>query len=96
MIEWTPKTPEEIDLIVKIANRASIILKRKKIDYLMDIELVHQTVGLRLTDFLEADTYDFWHDIFGITENLDRETGELKNNFVPRFAKVEVSHGQEV
>jgi len=32
---------------------------------------------------------DFWHDISGINSNLDRDTGKLRNCFVPRCAKPE-------
>lgn len=30
---------------------------------------------------------EIFHDLVGISENLDRKTGLLTNNFTPRFAK---------
>ena len=42
---------------------------------------------LRLVDLLTADGFDFAHDIWGIGQNLDRDTGKLLNHFLPRFAK---------
>jgi len=36
---------------------------------------------------LSFDDFNFYHDMFGIHNNLDRNTGKLKNHFVPRCAK---------
>lgn len=53
----------------------------------MDVTTVHvNDTRLRLRDFLEAPVADFGHDFFGIRRNLNRRTGKLENNFVPRFA----------
>jgi len=47
---------------------------------------VHGTVGLRLKDFLEADSLDFAHDIIGIDKHLCRDSWILPDSFIPRFA----------
>ena len=57
-------------------------------DINMDIAAVHlNDCKLRLKELLEADQFNFNHDMFGIREHLNRETGKLKNCFLPRFAK---------
>ena len=89
MINWTSKTKEEYELISKIAKRAvaeGVNCYASYMDLTMDIEAVYQTCGLRLKDLLEADKFNFLHDIYGIASNLNRETGELKNCFLPRYA----------
>lgn len=30
--------------------------------------------------------FDIAHDVFGIARHMDRQTGELNNHFLPRFA----------
>lgn len=52
----------------------------------MDLTVVHATVGLRLDDLIEAEPFNFWHDISGIERHLNRDTGELENCFLPRYA----------
>ena len=44
-------------------------------DFPLDLE------GLRL-----ADEVDLVHDVFGIVQHIDRDTGKLQNCFVPRYA----------
>jgi NAD+ synthase len=41
---------------------------------------------LNLEGLLNADDFNFSHDICGIHNNLDRENKKLNNNFLPRFA----------
>lgn len=40
---------------------------------------------LRLSDLLQADDFNFAHDIFGIDRHINRATGKLENFFSPRF-----------
>ena len=52
----------------------------------MDLTACHANgCPLKLKDLLEANPGDFGHDVFGIRKNLNRETGELGNCFLPRF-----------
>lgn len=60
---------------------------RPRIDRMMDLEIVHKTVGLDLDGLLAARDVDFMHDIAGITRYLDRTTGQLTECFLPRYAK---------
>lgn len=52
----------------------------------MDVTAVHANGNpLRLDDLLAADDFNFLHDLVGIENHLDRDTGTLRNCFVPRF-----------
>lgn len=42
---------------------------------------------LRLADLLAADDLNFTHDITGIARHMDRETGQLRDLFSPRFSR---------
>jgi len=84
---WDGLTKEEMHLVGKIAKRAGETIPIDHMGFLMDIELVHvKGCKLRLVDWLAADEYNFLHDVCGIYEHLNRETGELKHCFVPRYA----------
>lgn len=53
----------------------------------MDIVACHANGNpLRLADLLGADDFNFLHDCLGIERNLCRDTGQLKNSFLPRFS----------
>lgn len=93
----TPSTPvvldvskEEADLICQIAARAHAMNpEREKRAYMADIDATHRCgCALRLADLLAADDLNFSHDIGGIVRHLDRKTGKLGGNFLPRFALV--------
>lgn len=84
-------TKEDHLLAAQIASRAVSMWSEAGGDLdhlgcLMDIEAVHNSIGLKLTDLLEADDDNFGHDISGIHRHLNRETLELEDCFVPRFA----------
>lgn len=89
MIKWNKATIEDYELAGKIARRAAKELG-KNIDYktiVMDVVAAHISgCRLKLKDLLKADRFNFLHDICGINENLDRETGDLLNCFLPRYA----------
>ncbi len=82
-------TKKDTELITKIAQRAVKI--NPDYDYMdasMDVTAVHlNDCKLRLSDLLEADDFNFAHDIFGIRRHIDRATGKLTNCFLPRFSR---------
>lgn len=91
-------TLDDAELIRSIALRAYGIATRKaggvregmpKLqDWMMDITAVHANgCRLRLDELLKADDFNFTHDVFGIHQYLDRQTGVLGRCFVPRFAE---------
>lgn len=54
----------------------------------MDIAATHANgCPLRLDDLLNADEFNFTHDISGIINCLDRDTGKLTRHFRPRFSR---------
>lgn len=78
--------------IARIVDRGwSIPWLRKsyasRLDLRMDITAVHANgCPLRLADLLSADDFSFAHDLSGICNCLDRDTGRLTRNFVPRYS----------
>lgn len=83
------------ELVEQIAERAERMgakyrpagERRKLVDYQMDITATHANgCPLRLRDLLDADDFNFAHDVFGIERHLNRETGALENCFLPRYA----------
>lgn len=93
-------TKADLDLITKIADRAMALHlydidafppAERRTTVLMDVIATHRNGNpLRLKDLLAADNFNFAHDMAGICANLDRTTGQLKNDFSPRFSKREV------
>lgn len=82
----------EKTLVRAIVDRADEMYRengppRDKIQIEMDVHCVHTRVGLRLEELLRADDFNFSHDIGGIERHLNRETGELEDHFLPRFAQ---------
>ena len=80
---------DEQELYVKIAERAETQgYKGDRLSLLMDIESAHKYFGLDLEGLLNADNFNFNHDITGIINNIDRSTYPATNFnlFVPRYA----------
>jgi hypothetical protein len=78
-------------LIRRIAHRASVLftehgVPRDEVDIQMDVAATHcNGCPLRLKELLNADEFNFAHDMAGIRDHLDRKTGKLKK-FLPRFS----------
>ena len=84
----------ELNVASDIADRALAMfnemgIKRSKQDWLMDVCFAHKAVPLRLVALRDADEFNFCHDLGGIMNHLNRETFELEDCFVPRFARQE-------
>jgi hypothetical protein len=82
----------DLQLIREIALRTSRLCRALGVTYsvldaMMDLQVVHDRVGLRLGELLAAPGSDFNHDVLGIRSHLNRETGELEGCFLPRLAK---------
>ena len=89
-------TREETVLIKKIADRAFTMAEGKDVDsdykttVMRDVTATHANgCPLRLERLLEADDFNFAHDIHGINRHLDHDTGELTGFFLPRAAAPE-------
>lgn len=82
------KNLKSIEIMVKIAERAESlnIVMSDRISLMMDLECATEQFNLRLTELLEANNFNFSHDIVGIQNNINRETRKVEGVFVPRFA----------
>ena len=81
-------TKEEFDIIAQIVSRAAEFYSdMERIVLAMDITAAHENgCPLKLGELLAAPDSDFFHDIAGITRHINRETGELEDFFLPRYA----------
>lgn len=85
-------TKEEFLTISKIADRAISDgicgTIESKLDLCMDLNAVHSNgLPLDFDKLLAFDRFNFVHDMRGIYAHIDRDTGKLKNHFVPRCAR---------
>lgn len=75
---------------IEIAERAEKegLYNGERMDLLMDIESADKKFILRLDDWLNADKFNFAHDLFGIVDNINRNTFPATDFgfFIPRFA----------
>ena len=79
---------KNLELIVKIVERAEKeeLMMFDRVSLLMDLKLAQKEFNLRLEDFLNADEFNFAHDIVGIQKNINREEKKFENHFLPRFS----------
>lgn len=90
-------THGERETIQKIAGRAHKMDRqhngrdaRSLQHHRMNITACHANGNpLRLEALLEADDFNFAHDVFGIDRHIYRETGHLMNFFRPRYSRPE-------
>lgn len=88
MIDWSKATKEGLEKFHAIAVRAKQEGDpRDLINIHMDIQATHATCPLNLDELLNAPRFDFLHDVYGIANNLNRDTGEIENCFLPRYSK---------
>ena len=94
MISWKI-TKQDSTTIEAIVERVEKLCKKygagfDPLQVNMDLTATHANgCRLRLKDLLNAPDFDFSHDVFGIARHLDRETGTLKECFLPRYAERE-------
>jgi hypothetical protein len=85
-------TREDTEMIAEIAKRFVDLCKGmgqnvERISIIMDLTAAHTNgCPLRLQELAEADDFNLIHDVMGINQHLDRNTGTLTDCFVPRFA----------
>ncbi len=76
-------TKEEYRKIMAIVKRATHVTDKLTLD--MDITATHcNGCALDLDKLLNLPKFDFYHDVYGIMQNIDRNTGKLQNCFLPR------------
>lgn len=81
-------TKEQLVVINKIAKRAMRELDMDGLTVNMDLcACISQGNPLRLNDLLNADAFNFAHDIIGIYNHINRDMGVLEDFFLPRFTQ---------
>ena len=85
-------TADEETLVSRIIDRSRSLGDQHDIavdpeSLYLDLAATHGQIPLRLADLANADDFNFVHDIFGIMNHMDRNTGQLTDYFVPRYAK---------
>lgn len=86
------------ELIKKIMDRACakgfagqpdpLIPRSERLDVTMSITAVHANgCPLDLQRWLDADDFNFTHDVIGIARHINTETGGLNDFFRPRFCR---------
>lgn len=86
---------DELELIINIVERASKlnIIEHSKETLTLDIVIADKEFDLRLEQLLNADDFNFAHDIVGIQNNIDRANMRMAGIFVPRYASSEKEVG---
>lgn len=82
-------TPDEAEIITRIAKRAKngCLFGYSLMTIAMDVTATHANgCPLKLGELETAPDFDFGHDLCGIRRHLNRETGELMDCFLPRYA----------
>jgi len=76
-------------IIQKIADRVLILYPYYNyLQLVMDITACHGNGNpLDLERLLLADDANFFHDVAGIAQHIDRETGKMLHCFSPRYSK---------
>lgn len=80
---------EQYATISKITERADQLglLHFDRLSLSMDLECATIEFNLRLDDLLNADDFNFAHDIIGIQNHINRAAGgTFDGTFVPRFS----------
>lgn len=84
--KFTETESDAVDRIVARARRLDVYRGLGASSVSMDLAAVHAHTPLKLAELAEADDSNFLHDMTGIAFHLDRRTGELTDNFLPRYA----------
>lgn len=81
-------THDEFMVIMSIVERADKkgLMMFDRLALSMDLDCAHSIFNLRLEELLQADDFNFSHDIVGIQNNINRRTMKIENCFVPRYA----------
>lgn len=87
-ISWNSTKEED----VIISNIVSRFLKEnqdhERLDVMMSITATHLNGNpLDLEKLLSFDDFNFYHDIIGIINNINKNTGKLQNCFLPKCSK---------
>ena len=88
---------EDLNLIGGIVGRAVLLAERSghtvdRLQLTMDLCACHMNgCPLKLAALLATDDTNFAHDVWGIRRHMNRQTGQLGDCFLPRFADLSES-----
>lgn len=91
MVHFANFTKAERTALNRVLDRAQktdlprFVIERTKLT--MDLSAVHFHTPLDLEKLADFPEFDFAHDLLGIHEHLDRNTGKLTDCFLPRCSK---------
>ena len=85
-------TSKQDALLIGAITKRAMGLKIQGYDSMtcnMDLTACHANGSpLDLEELLQADEFNFAHDILGIRRHINRDNGKLENCFLPRFSKI--------
>lgn len=83
-------TREDVLKEFKVVDRADKlgIMQGDRMTLSIDLDNADKAFSMNWDLLLEADDFEFTHDIIGIQNNINRETGEFENCFVPRCVNI--------
>ena len=70
-----------VEMVRRVGGKAEVIT------FMIDLDYVEEHCPIDLEQLLNFNDGDFAHDMFGINTNLNHETHELDNCFLPRCAR---------
>jgi len=74
-------------IIQRLVDANNLEIKLNFIELEMDLTACHANGNpLDLEKLLASPDSGIVHDVFGISRNIDRETGKLQNCFLPRYS----------
>lgn len=88
-MKMSTMTKEESMIMFKILERADKmgIMANDRMTLSIDLGVAHKATPLDFERLLEADNFNFSHDIVGIQNHVDRERKKMDETFLPRFIK---------
>jgi len=91
MIDWNKSTFTKADYkaVLTIVDRVEALanLKVDRMSVMMDIEAANIVCPLDLEKLTSFDDASLMHDVVGIANHLNRDTGTLEDCFLPRCSK---------
>lgn len=79
---------EDSALVSAIVDRAAAMQKIDRMAMHMDLTACHANgCPMDFQRLLDADNFNFSHDVAGINRHINRETGKLEDCFLPRFSQ---------
>lgn len=72
-------------ILDRVYELPGVLYRPSRTSLQFDIELCHKHTPLDLPALLQADDREFMHDVFGIKNHLDRQSGRLLDGFTPVF-----------